>query len=542
MKRVWIFIILLTLICFFNTACQKNKLAENQELTVAVTADPVTLDPQRTKQNTAYTIITNVMEGLVRINDEGEIEPALAKSWQVSEDKLTYTFALKDALWSDNTPITAYDIEYSLKRALDSSFPSEAMYQMYIIQNAYEAKYGTSEKGEEVKITSKDIGITAIDDKTLEIKLKEPTSYFVALLANPVFIPSQKESIDAAGDDYATASDLMVYSGPYIVKEWIKDKKIILVKNPDYWDSDNVILNKIEFIIEPQSAEIVKSFQQGETDLFEIPSSYIAQFTEQQTCTQVISATTWYIQFNCSNKYFSNTKIRQAFAMAIDKDDFLSRIKNGTALKTDTLTAPSIPLDGEYLFAGGKSTLEPIIFNKEKANQLLEEGLEEIGLTREEFAKELLFLAGEGDVWDNVISFISNQIKNVFDIDLKVDTVGAAELIKLYQNKEYAFTYCGSESDFFDPISNLEEFLSNNPNNFSYFSNTDYDGAVTEAKESEKNKRTSIIQAERILAQEVPIIPLYHAIYNFAVQSDVKGVLFIPIQMHIDFKKTYITK
>jgi oligopeptide transport system substrate-binding protein len=541
MKKIIVFILLLVLITSFATACGRgNKLASVQELTVAVTEEPVTLDPQKATQNIAYTIINNVMEGLVHINDEGEIEPALAKSWHISQDQLTYTFTLRDAKWSDNTSITAYDIEYSLKRALDASFSSDTLYQMFIIYNAYEAKYKINESGQEVDITSEDIGIVAIDDKTLKITLKEPASYFLALLANPVFIPSKEDRIEVTGTDYATTPENMVYSGPYIVKNWTKGERIILTKNPYYWDSGNVILDEIDFIIEPQSATIVKLFQQGEVDLFKIPSSYTAQFMDQETLKQVISATAWYIQFNCSNKYFSNNKIRQAFAMAIDRDEFLDSIKSGTANIAYSLTSPSIPLDGKYLFTDMKDDIGYISFDVEKANQLLDEGLDEIGATRKEFEKEITFLSGEGDVWTNITNYLSNQLQDVFNIDLNIDIAGDTELIISYQNKEYAFTFSGTESDCFDPLGSLEKFTSNNPNNFSYFSNKEYDTAIIEARENDKNKKINIIQAERILAQQVPILTLYHSVDSYALRSNVKGIVFIPVHRYIDFKKAYI--
>ncbi len=544
MKKIFLFILLLVLIVSFTAACSHtNKLASVQELTVAVTEEPATLDPQKATQNIAYTIINNVMESLVRINDEGEIEPALAKSWQISQDRLTYTFTLRDAKWSDNTSITAYDIEYSLKRALDASFSSDTSYQMFLIDNSYEAKYEINESGQEVDITSEDIGVVAIDDKTLEVTLEEPASYFLALLANPVFIPSKKDCIEAAGEEYAMTPESMVYSGPYIVKNWTKGEKIVLIKNPYYWDSGDVILDEIDFIIEPKSAAIVKLFQQGEVDLFEIPSSYITQFMGQETLRQVISATIWYIQFNCGNKYFSNSKIRQAFAMAIDREGFFDSIKSGTANIAYSLTSPSIPLDGKYLFTDTKDDIEYISFDVEKANQLLDEGLDEIGATREEFEKEMIFLRGEGDVWTNITDYLSKQLQDVFNIDLNIDIVGDTELITLYQNKEYAFTFSGNESDCFDPLGGLEKFTSNNSNNFSYFSNEEYDVVIIEAKKNDKNnKKTNIIKAENILAQQAPILPLYYSVDNYAMQDNVKGVVFIPVHMYIDFKNAYITK
>lgn len=540
--RIAAAVILIVLLFFTSCGGDKISLAENQVLRTAVAMDPQTIDPQRAENEAAFLIVGNVMDGLVRINYQGLVEPALAQSWTLSEDKLVYTFVLRDALWSDGTPISATDIEHSLKRALEPAFFSKYVYQMFIIKNAYEAKYKMDRAGNATSVSLADVGIKAVDDKTLQITLNEPAAYFPHLLANPVFIPSKKSATTQSGVSYGNSLANYVFSGPYVITEWASNAKISLEKNASYWDKDKVHLTNITIDIEKQAGNIIGKFQQGVYDVIQIPQSFISQFTDKKEYRQTEDTTTWFLQFNCKNPYFANAKIRQAFAMAVNKETFISQVRRGLGLEAYTLSHPGMALDGKYPLKEAKKEIAPLSFDKELANRLLDEGLGELGATREQLAQNIQFLGGEGEMWQSISAYFVQQIADVFGLSVAVTNAGDIQRFNLLKSGQYALTYSGIESDFYDPASSLEMLQSANVNNLAYFANEAYDAAIAKIKTQQEGREAAVLEAEKILAKEVPLYPICYSVYTYGVQQNVKRLTAIPTMARYDWKYTYIEK
>ncbi len=535
-------IILIGLFLFSSCTNMHASLAEQQVLRSVMPKDPKTIDPQRAENETSFLIVSNVMEGLVRINYQGKVEPGLAKSWTVSKDGLVYTFSLRDALWSDGTPVTAADIEHSMKRALEPGFFSKYIYQMFLIKNAYEAKYKMDRSGNAVDISLAEVGIQAIDEKTLQITLNEPAAQFPGLLANPIFIPSKKEATEQGGASYGAGLNHYVFSGPFIITEWISDTKISMEKNPSYWDKDKVYLSNIVIDIDAQTSNSIGKFQQGAYDVIQIPQSFIAQFTDKKEYRQMADTTTWFLQFNCKNKYFANPKIRQAFAMAVDKEIFINQVRKGLGLKAYALSHPLIALEGAYPLKDAKKEISPLSFHKGKANRLLDEGLSEIGANREQMAQEVQFLGGEGEMWQSISDYFVQQFAEVFGMTFTVTRANDIQRFTMMKDGQYALTYSGIESDYYDPLSSLEILQSQNVNNLSSFQNEAYDEAIAKMKTKQTRRKKVVVEAEKILAMEVPLYPVCYSVYTYAIQNNVKNLSATPTPARYDWKYTYIEK
>ena len=221
-----------------------EKLAAEQILRLNWGSEPPDLDPQTTTDQVSFWIINAVYEGLVRLQPDGTVVEGsgLAESWDVSEDGMTYTFHLRDANWSDGTPITASDFEYAWFRAIDPKVAAQYSYQLTDTAGIVNAgKYFSGE------ITDKSqVGIKAVDDKTFEVKLEKPIPFFLSLTSFPTFIPAQKAAIKKFGEEFASEADKMVYSGPFVISEWQHEQKLNLKKNEGYWDAANVKLEEIQ--------------------------------------------------------------------------------------------------------------------------------------------------------------------------------------------------------------------------------------------------------------------------------------------------------
>lgn len=207
----------------------EEKLAEEQILRINWTSEPPDLDPQTTTDQVSIEIINGVYEGLVRLDPDGNPQPGLAEKWDEEETDdggMIYTFHLRDAEWSDGTPITAEDFEYSWFKAIDPEVAAEYSYQLTEtagIKNA--AKYFEGEIKDK-----EEVGIKAVDEKTFQVELERPVPFFISLASFPTFVPAQKAAIEEFGDEFASEADKMVYSGPFVISEWEHEQKLVMKK------------------------------------------------------------------------------------------------------------------------------------------------------------------------------------------------------------------------------------------------------------------------------------------------------------------------
>ncbi len=301
-------------------------------------------------------------------------------------------------------------------------------------------------------------------------------------------------------------------------------------------------LTHITIDIDKQTSNSVGQFQQGIYDVIQIPQSFVSQFTDKKEYRQVPDTTTWFLQFNCKNPYFANVKIRQAFALAVDKEAFINQVRKGLGIEAHSLSHPLMIIEENASLEDEKKELVPLAFNKEEANRLLDEGLAEIGAGREQLVENVQFLGGEGEMWQSISAYFVQQVSDVFALTLTVTPANDIQRYNLLKGGQYALTYSGIESDFYDPASSLEILQSANSNNFSYFVNEVYDAAIAKIKTQQAERKTAVMEAEKILASEVPLYPICYSVYTYAVQQDVKNLSAMPTPSRFDWKYTYIEK
>ncbi len=543
------FILLLCAVLFFGCTQKSTSVpAEVQEIGLVLDIDPICLDAQIATEQSALIVINQVLEGLVRLDENGRAMPALAESWEISEDGRTYTFRLRDAQWSDGSKITADDIAYSFKRVLNYSFDSPYTYQLYPIQYAFEAKNGEDRNGIKTTKTIDDVGITAADENTLIITLEEPASYFLQLLANPAFIPAKRSFVEEFGNDYALLKENMACSGPFIVAEWVEDEYIVLEKNEYYWDSENVKLTKITCPIQMKNNEAVKMFESGEVQLITLSQSYVGQFAGGENYVQVTQPLTWYLQFNCEHEYLSNVNLRTAFAMAVDKEAFIADVRKGFGVVAQTLTPKSMSVDGVYLF--DEAEHDVATFDVEGAQAKLVEALGELNITKEDLNASITILGGQGSAYESILVFLAEQININLGLNIEVEKVTYAERIGRYESGEYAITYAGMQNYYADPVCNLRSLAAGASNNFTKFSNGDYD-ALIEAilntkppfgEEADEARGQLYVDAEAIIAEQVPLYPLYSPVDAYVVDLKLKDVLFQPAQTNVDLRYAWLSQ
>ncbi|MBC7341257.1 MAG: hypothetical protein H5U02_02200 [Clostridia bacterium] len=377
----------------FKWAYTEGRPGKENELYWNLGEEPPSLDAQKSTDVVSFDILNAVLEGLVRPDPNGEIKKGsgLALDWTVSPDGKVYTFTLRDAKWSDGKPITAEDFEYSWKRALDPRTGSQYAYQLYYLKggqalNTIELpdpnkdKAGYDQAVKKIEEAMANVGVKAKDAKTLEVTLEQPTPFFLWLTSFPTYLPQPKHLVEKYGDKYASEANLMAASGPFMVQSWKHKSEITLVKNPNYWDAATVKLTKIHMDMIKDINTPLNMFEKNELDfLYRVPGQFIDQYKDKGLKT-ISEATCWYLEFNCQDPLFKNAKIRQAFALAVDRESFVKNVTKDGSWPATAYTPPVIHSGPNESFQKTyvKDVL-PVKADPEKAKKLLEEGLKELG-------------------------------------------------------------------------------------------------------------------------------------------------------------------
>lgn len=469
-------------------------------------SQPGTLDPALATGTHESWILQHVYEGLMRYNDKNELEPGMAESYEVSEDGLTYTFKLRDGIkWSNDDPITAQDFEYSWKRVLDPELASEYSFQLttYVV-GAEEALAGEG--------SMDDVGIKALDDKTLEVKLKTPTAYFTGLTAFYTLFPVHQASVEGnpewANDPNTTP---IVSNGAFKIAEWNKGSNVLLEKNPNYYDADKVNLDGIDFAMLEDNNTSYSKYQGGEFDLIvSPPSTVVAQGNEQDNPELKVGADVgvYYFEFNTTEKPFNNAKVRQALSMTIDRKTIVENITQGGQLPAEGIVPPGLLDDTgkDFREANGNLITEDV----EKAKTLLEEGLKEEGMTVADLnGKVLIYNTDEGH--KKVAQAVQEMWKQNLGVEVGLENMEFQVLLDRRKEQDFDIARSGWIGDYADPNTMLDLYMTDNPQNDSKYSNPEFDALLKTAAgtNDQKVRMDSMKEAEKIITQDLPIIPVY---------------------------------
>lgn len=491
-------------------------------------AEPPTADPGLAEDSTSGTIIRATFEGLTRTGADGQVHLAAAESYEVSEDGLTYTFKLRDAKWSNGDPVTAGDFEFAWKRALDPKTAANYAYQLFYIKNGEAYNKGQASRD--------DVGVKALDDKTLQVTLENPTPFFTELTAFYTYYPVNQKVVEA-DENWATQAATHVGNGPFKMTDWQHKSKIVLEKNENYWDKDNVKLDKIEFsMIEDENTEL-SMFENGELDwagapLSQLPTDAMPALTDSgRIHTKPIAGTYWY-KFNTEQPPFHNVKIRKAFAYAIDRKSLIDNILQAGQIPATGAVPPSMALNTEGYFKDN---------DVETAKKLLEEGMKEEGLTS---LPEITLSYNTAETHKKIAEAIQDQWKQNLGVEVKLENQEWKVYIEDLHQGNYQIGRMGWLGDFNDPINFLEQYKEKKGgNNDTNWENAKYKELLNQsAVEKDPEKRKQILaQAEQILMDEMPVMPIYFYTNSWVHNEKLTGVIIDGLG-NIDFKEADIAE
>lgn len=465
----------------------------------SISNEPPTLDPQLVNSMYGATLDYHLFEGLMRNND-GTVEPACAKSYDLSDDGLVYTFHLKkDLVWSDGQPLKAEDFVYGIQRLVDPATASPSSFMGMIVKNAAKVNSG--------EIPVEDLGVKAPDDYTVEITLENPAGYFLGVLSTSGYYPCRKDLVEKYGKDFAADADKNVYNGPFVLTGWEHASSLTFTKNESYWNKDIVKLNEVDIAVVTDKNTALGLYENGELDFAEIPSEMIANYPDAKS---YYSGAVEYLQINVSaNKILGNKNFRNALSAAINREEFVTLATSSANKVTARYVLPQV--SGVEKTYGEEYPLEAFgtTNDNEKAKGFLDAAMKELNIASPSDIK-IVLNTSDADSNRKQAEVIQEQLQTNLGIKIEINQVPYKQLYELHSAHDYEMMFTGWVPDYSDPFSYLEFFETGNGYNNSVYSSPDYDSFIEKAKASmdPKERLDNLYEAEKILCDDLPIIPL----------------------------------
>ncbi len=500
------------------------------------TAEPAQLNSTLVYDVPSQDVLRACEEGLIRLNEENEIVEGLAASWDVSEDGKEYTFHLRDANWSDGTPVTAADFVFAWKLVLKPENASTEAESLYVITGAKEYNQGEG--------TEADVKVEAVDEKTLKVELANPTPYFLSTLADPTYYPVNQEFYEkqeSGGTNlYGTDADRLLYCGPWKIDDWVHESKVVLVKNEEYYNPEQAKIAQINLLIVADPNTAYNMFSNGELDMVELGTAdliNLAQSDNQDLLTFCGGSTT-FMAFNVQNEIFKNVNIRKAFSYAIDRQAFCDNVlKNGSVPATTFVSSVVDGLEGKTFqeMVQAEFTDDTSVAG---AKAYLEKGLQELGLTE---LPQVTFLIDDRESIKTQATVYQEYWKQNLGVDMEVISQPYKTKLETQYAGRYMITISGWECSFNDPISILPIFQTDNGNNSMLYSNGEFDNLLEQASvETDPDKRLQMLKdAELVLMNDCAVAPLYYYYCTYILQPRVKGLVRNSFN-DLDFYNAYI--
>ena len=507
-----------------------------QKLSIATQGELATLDSALYNDVPSSDMIGQVFEGLYRVKNGTEVEFGQAESVKVSDDGLTYTFTLRDGLkWSDGSPVTAADFEYSYQRLADPK-SGASVQSVDVFKNAAAVRKGEKEVSE--------LGVKALDDKTLEVTLEYPAPYLPKLLSGSRYMPVSKAVHSAKGDKYGTSADNVVTNGPFTIQDWNgTNLEWKLVKNDNYWDAANVYLKDVQVQVIKENSTGADLFDAGQLDYTTLTDQFVQEYTGADDFHTASKATIGYLSFNTQREATANADLRRAIAQAFDKQVYAdSVIQDGSKVLNN-----QVPKDFDVNEAGEdyQTAAGPMLeYNLEAAQADWAKAKAALGKD----TIELQLLTSDVGLSKRTAEFLQAQLEaNLPGLKLTISSVPLKNRLEFQRQSDFDIFYGTWAPDYQDALNFIEQYKTGGGINFAKYSNAEYDKLVEQARneyaKDPAKRRQALIQAETIgIKQDAVAAPIYQSATSYLLKARVKNFEVMPFGRTINLRPVYVTE
>ncbi len=508
-------------------------------LNVMVEVEVASLDPQLATDGTSFEVIADYTDGLMQMDATGKAVLAIAESVNVSADGLIYTYKIRnDANWSDGTPVTADDFVFGWQRAADPANASEYSYMLSDIGqivNAAEIISGTK------PVT--DLGIKAIDEKTLEVSLNVPVSYFDSLMYFPTFYPVNRAFYEKlATGTFGTSPETVLSNGAFKLDSYEPATLAFsLVKNSDYYNASSVKLDGLNYQVVKDSQQAFLSYQNNDLDIVKLSGDQVDQVTGDPELKVVGAGYMWYLTLNGHDVAdLSNANMRLAITNAVNRAIIVKDVVKDGSVATYTSVPPQFAAgpDGSDFSEDQTMFVDFCSDDPAKAASYYEKAKQELG--KDTFTFELL-LEDQTET-QNVAAVLKEQIENALPgvtLNLKVEP--KKQRVEDIQSGNYEVCLTRWGPDYADPMTYLGMWVTDNSNNYGLWSNAEYDQLIADCTTGKyitdaQARWTAMLAAEKITMEEAVIAPLYTKADANMIKAAVSGIEFHPVALNRVFK------
>ena len=528
MKKALLTAMIFCMVFVFAACGSDSAKGGDGVMDVCIASEPDSIDPALSTSLDGGTMNLHTFEGLVKWVDDGKghakLAPGMAKSWDVSDDQLEWTFHLrKDLKWSDGSPLTAKDFVYAWNRLVKPETGADYEYMLDMV-SGYDSE-------------DKVLDIEAPDDQTFKVKLSKFTPYFEEICAFPATSPVKQEIIEKDGDKWTNSPDTYVSNGPFKMTERKRNSKIVMEPNENYYDKDKIKTKKIVFHLMDDTNAMYAAFKSGELDFInQVPPDEVKALLKDKTLKVDPQIGTYFVCFNNQKAPFDNPKVREAFSLAIDRNFIVSEVTGTGEVPAGAYVPKGVNdakgIDGDdFRKIGGdyyKVDKKDYEANCEKAKKLLEEagypdgkGFPTVDYLYNTDANHKAIAEALQNMWQEKLGVtvnLQNQEWNVFINDRK--------------QGNYSIARHGWVADYNDPMSFLDMFLTGGGNNDAKYENPSYDALIQAAKaekDPEKRMQTMHDAEKMLIADDNVVAPLYFYTSKRMIQDGEKGLYYTPL-------------
>ena len=482
----------------------------------------------------SFNAVHAITDGLTAVNEKGKTAPAIAKSWDVSDDGKTYTFHLRNAKWSNGDKVTANDFVYSWRK---------------IIKNAGNYAYMLGSGGASVKNADAlmelganatdeqmaTLGVTAKDDQTLVVELENKVPYFTDLMAFPCYFPQNEKFVEKCGKNYGTKPEYTLSNGAYKMTKWVKGNKATFTKNDKYYDAKTVATKNLEMYLVQDPKTAAQNFDNGKVDYARINSTLVDKYKGKDTFTTFNEGYLFYLQLNFKNDTVANKNVREALAYAINRKDLCENVlKDGSKGATGFIPSQlsTSPAGKDFRDDADKY----VSYDQKKAQEYLDAAKKELGT--DTITIDLLYGTDESPM-DTMAEYLQGSFSKLKG--LKVNMVATVKKDRIYNreaNGNFQVVCTRWGPDYADPTTYLNLALTDNSNNYGKYANAKFDALMEQIqKESDLTKRWDLmIQAEKVMMEDMAYIPVFEKGAAALKAKNVKGLVVVPVGTPYTFK------
>lgn len=499
----------------------KKEVAKSNIVTIANDVELSSMDTGLATDGTSFEAIASVLEGLYQLDGAGNTIPGMAVKEEISEDGKVRTFTLRDAKWSDEQPVTANDFVFAWRRLANPKTASEYAYMIGVagVKNAEAVMSG------EKPIT--ELGITAVDDKTLKVELDYPVPFFDQLAAFPPFYPIREDFYDKYKEQYALTPEAILSNGPFKMVEWNQGANYTMVKNDQYYDADKVKIDGLNFQVVKDAQSAMVAFDQGNVDYVKLTGEMVDQYKESPEFMNTLGGYLWFVSPNQKVPGLENANLRRALALSFDKEQIAEHLlKDGSIAANFAIPVKlAVGPDGKDF---RETTPSYLNVDKAKAKEYYEKAKQELG--KDKFAYELVFEDTEAS--KKVAEYLKSEIEtNLPGMTINLKQQPKKARLQLMQNGVYELGLTRWGPDYADPMTYLDMWITGASYNFGSWTSKEYDKLIFDASKGDLTGKPverweALKQAEKVCMDDAAIFPVYQTGSAVMIKKDLTGFEF----------------